>query len=260
MKNSFVNFNNRSKIISMIAVKTIKDTIVSMKKSIKQGCEGFCLTTESLKKEERTKENFLKLYKAAKGLPIYATCYQMNNISNPPETDEELIETLKIYAKNGAKLIDVPQDFYDMQPDQVSWDKTAIEKQKSLIKEFKDMGVEVIMSCHVFHFIPKNEILKIAKSQVERGADIVKIVAYADNEVELDEMYETLFELKKQIKIPVLFLLNGNMGKKFRSISTILGNQPFMLCLENSLNPTPQPSIQGAINILKNAKIYDKEL
>ena len=58
----------------------------------------------------------------------------------------------------------------------------------------------------VLHFLPADEVLEIALSQQERGADIVKIVTGASS---MDEQLENLritHLLKKELKVPFLFL------------------------------------------------------
>ncbi|MFQ9801625.1 MAG: hypothetical protein ACLR23_25015 [Clostridia bacterium] len=62
----------------------------------------------------------------------------------------ELVEL----AGCGADLCDVMGDYFDRQPDEVAVDKTAIEKQKELIRKIHDKGAKVLMSSHRFKIYP----------------------------------------------------------------------------------------------------------
>ena len=72
-------------------------------------------------------------------------------------------------------------DYFDRQPDEMTYDETAVAKQKDLIDKLHKRGAKVLMSTHIHKFTPADEVLKIALAHQSRGADISKIVVVAEN-------------------------------------------------------------------------------
>jgi 3-dehydroquinate dehydratase len=186
-----------------------------------EGAEGFGMQFCRMKKQYKNKETYKDLFKHAKGLPIYVTNYRQGE--NEGVSDEELAIGLVELAECGATLCDVMGDMFDKQDDEMAKDEKAIEKQMKLIKKLHDVGAEVLMSTHTHTFFDEETIIKIAKSQQERGVDVVKIVNFAQTEEQLLEDIRVCARLKHEIDRPYLFLTNGVYGRYLRHTGANLG-------------------------------------
>ena len=242
MKESFLK-KDRPTIVGMLRAKTTKELLREIDLILTQGVDAFGLQIERMPPEEKTAENYKKIFSAMQGKPAYVTNYARNNTLSL--SDEELTDELLLAVKCGAKLIDIRCDLFDRQADEYSTDKKAIEKQIEVIKKIKSMGAEVLMSAHVLKYIPCEKVLEIALSQQERGVDIVKIVTEANSEAELMDNFKTSIVLEEQLRVPVLFLCNGTHCKKHRIMGPLLNNGPFLV-VENSNEGQSQPTIQKA--------------
>ena len=177
MKQSF--FENDKALLTVMVQADNTDRIKELiDKSVPEGAEAFGMQFEQLKSEYRTKEVYKDLFAYAKDKPVYVTNYR--HTSNEGKTDDMLAAELVELAGCGADLCDVMGDYFDRQPDEVAVDKTAIEKQKELIRKIHDKGAKVMMSSHVLKYIPAEKVLEIALEHQKRGADICKIVTGAD--------------------------------------------------------------------------------
>lgn len=209
MKQSF--FENDKALLTVMVQADNPDRIKELiDKSVPEGAEAFGMQLEQLKSEYRTKEVYKDLFAYTKDKPVYVTNYR--HTTNEGKTDEELAEELVEFADCGADLCDVMGDYFDRQPDEVAVDKTAIEKQKKLIKRIHDKGAKVLMSSHVYKYIPAERVLEIALGHQERGADICKIVTGAETMEQQLENLKIINMLKENLKIPFLFLCCGECG------------------------------------------------
>jgi 3-dehydroquinate dehydratase type I len=140
-------------------------------------------------------------------------------------------------------------DMFDRQPGEMTTDPAAVEKQKKLIVDLHEAGVEVLMSSHVLKFTPAEEVLEIARRQQERGVDIVKIVTGAENmEQQLENLRITNL-LKQELKVPFLFLSGGECGLH-RRIGPMLGCCMY-LCTPNGSTGV-QPNLIDIIAYREN--------
>lgn len=209
MKQSF--FENDKALLTVMVQADNPDRIKELiDKSVPEGAEAFGIQLEQLKSEYRTKEVYKDLFAYTKDKPVYVTNYR--HTTNEGKTDEELAEELVEFADYGADLCDVMGDYFDRQPDEVAVDKTAIEKQKELIKRIHDKGAKVLMSSHMYEYTPAERVLEIALGHQERGADICKIVTGAETMEQQLENLKIINMLKENLKIPFLFLCCGECG------------------------------------------------
>lgn len=111
-------------------------------------------------------------------------------------------------------MVDVPGDLFAPDPFELTRDARAIERQRRTIDEFHALGVEVVMSSHVCKFLPEAEVVELALEHQRRGADIAKFVTYSGSEAELDANFQTIRALKREPRVPFLFLSNGPYCKK----------------------------------------------
>ena len=198
MKQSF--FENDKALLTVMVQADNPDRIKELiDKSVPEGAEAFGMQFEQLKSEYRTKEVYKDLFAYAKDKPVYVTNYR--HTSNEGKTDDMLAAELVELAGCGADLCDVMGDYFDRQPDEVAVDKTAIEKQKELIRKIHDKGAKVLMSSHVLKYIPAEKVLEIALEHQKRGADICKIVTGADTMEQQLENLKIINMLKENLKM-----------------------------------------------------------
>lgn len=246
MLDSFLQ-KNRPTLTAMLKSGTTEGTLGEIETMLGQGTDAFGFQIENIKPEERRAENYKKIFSAMRGKPAYVTNYIRGN--SVPHTDEELTEELYVAVECGAKLIDVRCDLFDRNSDEYTFNETAIARQKEVIEKLHSMGAQVLMSTHIFHFVPSEEVLKIALSQQERGVDIVKTVTMANSEEELMDNLKTTVTLKEKLSVPSLFLCNGTHCKKHRILGPVLGSDMF-LAVENSRTEDNQPTLKRAKEIL----------
>lgn len=190
-------------------------------KASADGAEAFGMQFCHMKTEYRVAETYRTLLSLADMAPIYVTNYRYGENQN--KTDETLATELLELADCGATLCDVMGDFFAPCEDQLTGEEEAVRKQKKLIDALHERGAEVVMSSHVFHFLPAEEVLKMAREHQRRGADICKIVTGAANMAEQIENLRTIQLLKEQLGIPFLLLSVGECHL-LRRVGETLGN------------------------------------
>ena len=210
MKASFLNFD-RPMITAMVNAKTPDDTIERIKVAAAEGADAVGLQTEHFLPEYRNIEQYRRVFDIAheSGLLTYITHYRTDEFKTNSDNDENIGEHLVKIARAGATLVDIMGDLYDRHPDELTDNPVAVEKQKKLIERLHAEGAEVLMSSHALKYLPAERVLEIAKAQAERGADIIKIVTYANTEEEQVENLKTSLLLKRELGKPFLFLAGG---------------------------------------------------
>ncbi len=242
---SFIN-NDRPIITTMLKETTIDGLITEIKDALKVGTDAFGFQMETLTREFRTPEYLNKLFSAMQGKPCYITDYFRFTENNLDRTDDELTEELLVGLDCGAKLVDIRGDLFDPNDIELTENPEAVEKQKAVIREIHKRGGEVLMSSHLLRYADKDEVLKIALAQQERGADIAKIVTTADSEEELLSNFEILLELKRTLKIDFLFLCNGTHCKIHRLLGPTISGGMYLSVLDTSTNNSSQPKMSEA--------------
>ncbi len=204
----------------MIQCEDPNDVVERIRNSIALGADAFGFQTEWLRDDLRNADTYRRVFDLMEGKPCYVTNYRVKNQSRPysladyhgqdvTKLDEELADGLRTLAKSGAALVDVMGDLFCPHPDQLTDDTTAIRKQMALIDEIHTIGADVILSSHLFRYAPAERVLEIAFEQKRRGADIIKIVTFADSmEQQLENMRITHL-LKRELGAPFLFLSGG---------------------------------------------------
>ena len=252
MKKSF--FENDKALLTVMVQADNPDRIKELiDKSVPEGAEAFGMQFEQMKREYRTKEVYKDLFAYAKDKPVYVTNYR--HTSNEGKTDDMLAEELIELADCGADFCDVMGDYFDRQPDEVAVSKSAIEKQKELIRKIHDKGAKVLMSSHVLKYIPSERVLEIALEHQKRGADICKIVTGADTMEQQIENLKIINMLKENLKIPFLFLCSGECGI-LRRIGGELGCCMYLCVHEYDKLATPAQPLLKDVKIIRDTMTY----
>ncbi len=250
MKKSFLN--QEKPLLAVLFTPSDKANALDIvEKSLADGAEAFCIQIEGLPPDERNTAVYQEIF-AAMDRPVYVTNYRHH--SNEGKSDEEIAAGLVELAKCGATVCDVMGDMFDPTPGEMTENPEAVEKQKAFIRQLKEAGAEVLMSSHVCKFISAEEVLRIALNQQERGADIVKIVTGAETQEEQLENLRITNILKKELKVPFLFL-SGGVCDAHRRIGPMLGCCMYLCSLDDSVEPKPvQPMLKKAKQIRDNWK------
>lgn len=248
MKGTFLN---RDKALLTVMVQAdnpdrIKELV---SKSVPEGAEAFGMQFEKMKKEFRSSDTYRGLFSFAEGRPVYVTNYR--GVENEGKSDEELAEELIELADCGATLCDVMGDLFDRQPDEITFDKEAIMRQKELIASLHEKGAEVLMSSHIFKFTPVERVVEIALEHQRRGADICKIVTGADSVEEQLENLKIANILRKELEIPFLLLSVGEC-RILRRIGGELGCCMYLCVYEYDELATPAQPLLKSVKAIRD--------
>ena len=223
-KTSFFDYE-KPLICAMVQDSTVEEAICTIKDSIMDGADAFGIQLCNLIPEHRDEKHLSRIFEACEGKPIYMTSYRGAN--NKDMTDEERMAFLEfameIALPMGEVVCDVMGDTFHAEPDQLTFDAEAVEKQKALIARIHAKGGKVLMSTHTSRFFAEDEVVAYAHAQRERGADLVKIVSKANGEDEQMVGLNIIHRLKKELDCPFLFLVGGTHTRLIRQIGPALG-------------------------------------
>lgn len=250
MKPTFLG-HNRPLLTAMLQVETPEVAIAQIRNAVYDGADAFGFQIEKLKPEFRNEETYKTVFSYMEDRPIYITNYRHSH--NVNLTDDERADGLMLALKSGATLCDVMGDFYSPSPLELTRNAAAIEKQKKLIETIHQRKGEVLMSSHVLKFLKAEDVLSIAKEHEARGADISKIVTASNTEEEMLENLTATALLKKELKIPFLFLSVGRHCKMHRMIGPMLGSVMY-LCVQahDALSTKEQPVLKSVKSVVDN--------
>ncbi|MEE1186917.1 MAG: type I 3-dehydroquinate dehydratase [Acutalibacteraceae bacterium] len=250
MKSSFLN-QNRPLVCAMV-LKDNPDAIkYRIKNSIYAGADALGIQLCRLQREYKTEEHYKSIFSACGSRPIYVTNYRY--CCNEGMSDEECMDGLKLALSCGGTLADIMGDTFDKTEGELTESADAISRQISLIDEIHDMGKEVLMSSHVYKFIPAEKVVEIALEHQRRGADISKIVTGANSDEEMLENFRATVMLKKELNIPFLFLSGGTHTKLHRMIGPQLGCCMYLAVYEHDENAVAtQPTVAAAKAVRDN--------
>lgn len=255
MKLTFLG-QNRPLITGMILKDNPDSVCFAVKNSVYDGADCLGIQLEFLKRKYKNEENYKRIFAACSGHPIYITNYNLDE--NAGIADDILAEELITALSCGASLADIPGSMFDCESGrgiglELSTKPDAIKKQMKLVERIHDMGKEVLMSSHVLKFTPAETVLNIAFEHQKRGADITKIVTAANSEEEQMENLRITSLLKKELKIPFLFLSGGTHSKIHRMIGAQLGCVCYLAVYQHDDKSVPtQPTIKAAKAVRDN--------
>lgn len=250
MKKSFLHANTPF-ITEMVQVKTAQQAELKIRNAIADGATAIGFQMSHLEKEYRTEETLSSIFAAAENRPIYFTNYR--GCFNEGASDEELMDGLLFGLKCGATLVDVMGDTFCPSLEELTMDEKAISKQMRFIDEVHKRGGEVLMSSHVYEFRSPERVLEIALEQQRRGSDIVKIVTGAETQEQQLANLEICHLLKKELKVPFLFLSGGKYSYLLRTIGPAFGVNMWLCFREYDETTYPGPPLLKNVLKLKQA-------
>ena len=246
MKPSFLNANTPF-ITEMIQSRTVSRAERKIRNAIADGATAIGLQLSFLSDEDITEFTLRALFAAAENRPIYLTNYRGDR--NTGREDEALISDLLLALDCGGTLIDVMGDLFAPSPEELTLDERAIAKQMKYIDEIHKRGGEVLMSSHIKEFRCAERVLEVALEQQRRGADIVKIVTGANTQEEEMENLAICHLLKRELKVPFLFLSGGEYSYLHRTLGPALGVCMWLCFREYDEETYPGPPLLS--NVLK---------
>ena len=145
--------------------------------------------------------------------------------------------------------------FTKRNPKEIVTDKAVIEKQCELIERVRAAGAETLLSCHPGIAMNTEEVVELALFLEKRNPDMIKIVTRADNEDDLAESIRTMLILKKEVKTPVSYHVNGAAGMLSRIINPLLGGK-IAFCVDryNEGSTMEQIDLRAAAAVVENIK------
>ena len=191
----------------MVSEQTADSAIAQIREAIAQGAEAIGVQLEWLVLDQRDNDTLRRIFAACDGRPIYATQYRNRN--NEGFSDEQLAELLVNAVECGATLVDVMGDLYAPAQYEMTFDEEAVAKQRALIDRIHQAGGEALMSSHFQAFLEEETVIRFARAQQERGADVIKMVTHAQNEAQLIADLKIVERLRSELQKPFLFLANG---------------------------------------------------
>lgn len=250
---------NKPILCCMIMTDSVKQAVLDARNAAYQGPDAFGLQPCKLPIEQRTEDGYRQIFAAMGNRPIYVTSYRHD--SNADISDEERGERLLTMLKCGATLCDVIGDYFSPHPIQMTEDREAILKQMRLIDRIHSEGGEVVMSAHVLHFIEEREVIRIAKEQLRRGADVVKIVTGAESEEQELENLRITARLRQEIEAPFLFISGGKYSKRHRMLGAMFGSS-IALCVQryDGYAVPAQPLLSAMRAIYDSADILPRQV
>lgn len=248
MSNGFLE--NKSPLLTvMLQCENPETAIGRIKKANSLGADAYGLQVESLNRNYQNPEVYKKIFAEGKGRPFYVTNYRTAN--NSGKSDEELARGLITLAESGATLIDVMGDMFSKHPEELTDNDEAIQKQMQLISKLHGIGAEVLMSSHLYKYVPAERVLEIALEQKRRGADIIKIVTHADNMEQQIENLKITDLLKRELGAPFLFLSGGECSIH-RRLGIKLGCCMALCVYEHDALSTPIQPLLSTMKLVRD--------
>lgn len=208
-------------ITEMVQAKTAERAQYKIQNAIAEGATAIGLQLHFLQRDDRNEETLKSIFGSTQDKPLYITNYRGGE--NGEKTDEQLLEELLFGLRCGATMVDVMGDAFDKSPEELTMDEKAVEKQMRYIDKVHALGGEVLMSSHIHKFRPAERVLEIALEHQRRGADVVKIVTGGNTQEEELKNLEICSLLKKELKVPFLFLSTGTHIQLHRLVGPALG-------------------------------------
>lgn len=242
---------NRTILMGISEGSSPEKIIADMLSSFSDGADVFGFELSRVDNKYKNKETYRRILSNSGSKPVYVTNYR--GLTNKGKTDDRLLEELVEIIGCGASVVDIMADLYDEQPMGFSFSPEAARRQTLAAGRIHDAGGEVLFSAHTGKFLPCGKVLDMAKAEVDRGADIVKIVTMSDSYDELLENLKTGVELKRQIDKPILFLSCGEYSRIHRLVGYMFGCD-IMLGLHDYSNECTvfQPTLKNCMAMLSN--------
>ena len=227
-------------VAGVVREKTAKAAIAEIKNCMYDGADMIDLHMSCL--EDSGLETLEKIISSTR-LPILALNYNSTyEWTSAGYSEEERASSLLRAAEAGAAGVDMQgytfhlpsqsgfcgEDRYSFtkgNPKEIVTDAAVIDKQCELIEQVHFLGSEVLLSCHPGIRMNCEQVVELALFLEGRNPDVIKIVTRAEDEEDCAESIRTMLALKREVKTPIAYHVNGEAGMKSRIINPLLGGQ-----------------------------------
>ncbi len=227
-------------LAGVVREKSVRGAIATIKNCTYDGATMIDLHMSCL--ENADTESLKKIF-ASSRLPVLALNYNCTYEWNSAGfSEEERAESFLRAADAGAAGIDMQgytfhlpskknfcgEDKYSFtkgNPKEIVTDGEVISRQCDLIERVHAKGAEVLLSCHPGIPMTCEQVVDLALFLEQRNPDIIKIVTRAESDEDLAESIRAMLLLKKEVKTPVSYHVNGAAGTLSRIINPLLGGQ-----------------------------------
>lgn len=219
-KRSFLRHGETA--ISLLSTPRDVDHAIALARTARDcGADGVTLELHRFPVELRTVENFRTITSSVQ-LPFMFTDYRSD--VHYGADDEARMDTLLKAAEGGAEFVDVMADLYCPSPLEITYDETAIARQKETIAKVHALGAKAVMSSHVLdRSRTADECIAQLRAEEARGADIVKLVTMAYTPADFLEGINTLMRLNKEMETPWIYLNGGPFARMQRMMGPHFG-------------------------------------
>ena len=259
MKKKFIS-SEKPLLVAMISSKTKIDIITDITTALYDGADAFGIALCNIRAEYRNKAALSEIFAACAGKPIYMFSYPTSESAEltHDECAEYMLEAAEYALECGPVLCDIMCDQYRKCENGFCYDEDIADRQIELAEKIHKMGAEVLYSVHHKDFLGEEEIIRQAKEQVARGADVVKLVTLANTRSELSENIKIINRLKEELDRPFLYLSSGRYSYQIRQLGPSFGVCMY-LCVDgyNEFSTRLQPSLESCKAIRDNSIIIE---
>ncbi len=252
--------SKRPPLVAMVTHTELSDAIAEITSALYDGADAIGISLCHLKEEYRSAESLDKLFGACVGRPVYIYCYPAAECAglSYDACMDILLRAAECALPHVPVICDIMCDTYDKCENGFSYAPAAAAKQVAVAERIHGMGAEVLYSVHHKEFLGEDEIIRQARVQVERGADLVKIVTQAGTRAELMANFDIINKLKCELDRPFLYLSGGKYSYQVRQLGPAFGVCMY-LCVDNyNIHATKmQPSLRGTKAIRDSLIIID---
>lgn len=170
--------------------------------------------------------------------PEFMQVYGIDAASCPRWTEEErMAQQLRLLAA-GSAAIDMELDTFDPHPSpplgtpeadraavtfgppmELSHSSVAIARQRETAARARELGGEVIVSCHTGRRQTTEQLIEVVRTARERGADLVKVVSPCPDPQDLSALVAAGLELGDDA-VPFVLIGAGPMGAASRTFGS----------------------------------------
>lgn len=239
-------------VCSIVQEYTVEETMANILNSEHDGAKAFVVDLSYLAEEGRSSESMTRIFSTC-SRPMMPILYRTGTMTLERCSDERRAEVMLQTLEAGASSVDIMGDLFEPGARyERALSPEAISAQKDLARRVHEKGGEVLFSSHMPQPRRAEEVLEQMLEQVERGADIAKVICGCDTDEDLQESFRTLFLLKEKMPVPFIYLCNGKLGRLQRFFSPVLGSMlNFGIQRYSALSLQSQPTVAAATKVLE---------
>ena len=239
-------------VCSIVQEYTVEETMANILNSEHDGAKAFVIDLSYLPEEGRSMENMRKIFSTC-NRPMMPILYRTGTMTLNLVSDERRAEVMLQTLDAGATSVDIMGDMFEPSARfELAMSREAVSAQKDLARRVHEKGGEVLISSHMPEPRRAEDVLEHMLIQVERGADIAKVICGCNTDEEMQESLRTLFLLKEKMPVPFIYLCNGKLGRLQRFFAPMLGSMlNFGIQRYSALSLQAQPTVAAAKSVME---------